>query len=231
MNGVGPKPLGVLICCLLAAALPSCANSKMPSWIPFRDKPDHLAGVSPPAERIASLKKLAQNAASTPADQKARISQDLVNQIKNEADPIIRAEIIRALVHYPSPAGDAVLRAALNDPDADVRVIACDCWGKRGDAQAVQVLAGLLSGDINLDVRLAAARALGKTRDPAAIAALAAALDDNDVAMQHRAVRSLQDITGESLGNDVDRWRQYAKEGRLKPANPSSLAGRIPRLF
>ena len=72
---------------------------------------------------------------------------------------------------------------------------------------------------------------MGKTRDPAAIAALAAALEDTDVAMQHRAVCSLRDITGESLGNDVDRWRQYAKEGRLKPAEPSSLAGRMPRLF
>jgi hypothetical protein len=225
------QPVGVILCCLGALAVMGCANSQLPSWLPFRDKPDHLDGVPAPRDRIESLRKLTEKAESTPPDQKATIAQDLVNQIQREEDPLIRAEIIRALARYPSPAGDAVLRAALNDPAADVRVIACGAWGNRGGPEAAALLAGILSSDIDRDVRMAAARALSKSRDPAAIAALGNVLEDNDPAMQYCAVRSLQGITGENLGNDVDRWRQYAKEGKLKPAESSSFAGRMGRLF
>jgi HEAT repeat protein len=119
----------------------------------------------------------------------------------------------------------------VNDPDADVRVAVCEIWGRRGDAEAAKILAGVLSGDIDRDVRLAAARALGTSRDQIAVTALGTALDDNDPAMQYRAVASLRESTGQDLGNDVNRWREYAKNGTLKPGQPTSLADRVRRVF
>ena len=72
---------------------------------------------------------------------------------------------------YGGPTADAVLHVAVRDTDADVRVIVCDLWGKRSDAEAAQVLAGVLTSDSDRDVRMAAARGLGHPHDPAAVPA------------------------------------------------------------
>ena len=133
---------------------------------------------------------------------------------------------------YPSPPGDGILRAAVGDSDNDVRTAACEAWGKRNTSEAPLALAGVLNGDIDQDVRLAAARALGETHEQAAIAALANALEDKSVAMQWRAVLSLKQITGQDLGNNVNKWREYAKNNKLTPYQPpTSLAERLQHLF
>jgi len=152
----------------------------------------------------------------------------LANEIKTEKDPLIRIEIIRALGRYPGPAADAILKAALSDADTHVRAVACEAWGRRGDAQAVKLLSEALRSDVDTDVRLAAARALGESKNPEAVAPLGEALTDANPAMQYRAVVSLQRVTGKDLGNDVGRWQQYVKGEQ--PASPS-LAEGIRRLF
>ena len=142
---------------------------------------------------------------------------------------MVRSEILRALAAYGGPAAEPVLRVAVNDPDADVRVVACGLWGKRGDAEAAKLLGGVLNSDIDKDVRMAAARALGQSHDPAAVAALGTALEDADPAMQNRAMIALRQVSGQNLGNDVDRWRQYVKNGTIKPAESPSFAERLRR--
>ena len=132
----------------------------------------------------------------------------------------MRGEILRTLAAYGGPTADAVLRVAVRDTDADVRVIVCDLWGKRSDAEAVQVLAGVLASDSDRDVRMAAARGLGHSHDPAAVRALGTALDDTDPAMRYRAMRALRESTGKDIGtdpSDADRWRQYVKTGEVPP--------------
>ncbi len=109
-----------------------------------------------------------------------------------------------------------------------MRTAACEAWGKRNTPEAAAPLAGVLNGDVNQDVRLAAARALGQTHEQAAINALANALEDKSVAMQRRAVLSLQQITAQDLGNNVNKWREYAKANKLTPYRPPiSLAERL----
>jgi len=120
----------------------------------------------------------------------------LVASIRTEKDPLIRVEILRALGRYPSPAADVILKAALSDADIHVRVAACEAWGKRGDAAAVQLLSDALRGDVDADVRLAAAKALGESKNAAAVPPLGEALADSDPAMQYRAVLSLKQVTG-----------------------------------
>ena len=213
-----------------ALLLPGCAD--MPAWVPFQGpRSDDLPGVVTPAAKIAQLKKLSAEAAKTDQESRHRVVGQLVTAIRSETDSLIRAEIIRTLGDYPDPAADPVLKAAINDPDADVRIAACEAWGKRGNAQAAELLAPILSSDVSPDVRLAAARALGKIKDPRAVAALGEALTDSDPAMQYRAVLSLKQITGQDLGNNVDRWRQYVKEGHPLPAQPTSMADRLKKMF
>jgi HEAT repeat protein len=220
----------ILLCGLAAVMAGGCADLDLPTWVPFQGPvSDTLPGVVTPAERMAELRKLSENAASSSPEEKLRVSQRLVQSWQTEKDPIIRNEIIRALGRYPGPGVDGILKAALGDADTHVRVAACEAWGKHGDAAAVKLLSEALRSDVDSDVRLAAAKALGETKNGDAVAPLGDALNDADPAMQYRAVLSLKRVTGKDLGNDVNRWQQYVK-GEL-PEQPPSLAERIRRLF
>lgn len=221
-----------VIWCLLALGAGGCADfGETASWLPFqKETSDELPGVPSPHQRIATLQELARKAPVTEAEERAEISARLAASMPAEEDPLIRAEMVRTLAEYPGAEAEQVLRAALSDPDADVRAAACEAWGKRGDATAAKLLGGVLGGDVDRDVRLAAARALGHAKDPAAVAALGEVLQDKDPAMQYRAVLSLRKITGKNLGNDVNRWREYVKSGPPKPAESISIAERLRRM-
>ena len=230
MNSDSGRQIRTLALGILALLLPGCAD--MPAWVPFQGpRSDDVPGVVTPAAKIAQLKNLSSEAAKSDQDSRHRVVGQLVAAIRSETDSLIRAEIIRTLGDYPDSAADPVLKAAINDPDADVRIAACEAWGKRGNAQAAELLVPVLSSDVSQDVRLAAARALGKIKDPQAVAALGEALTDSNPAMQYRAVLSLKQVTGQDLGNNVDRWRQYVKEEHPIPAQPTSMAERLKRMF
>jgi len=179
--------------------------------------PTVLPGVTSPSDRIKSLKELAQKAPTT-TDQGIRemVCADLARQIYKEPDSIIRSEILRTLAAYGGVTASKVLHVAAKDPDADVRVIVCELWGRRTDAEAAQVLGTMLTSDADKDVRLAAARALGHSHDPSAVQALGTALNDTDPAMQNRAMVALHETTGKEFGLDVDRWQQFVKTGQAR---------------
>ena len=211
----------LLVFGLLTAGLCGCER-KLASWYPFATPVNEDHGITTPEQRIKSLKELAKKAPET-SDQGQResICQELAQEIRKEPDSIIRGEILRTMAAYGGRMADTVLRVAVRDTDADVRVIVCDLWGKRKDAEAVQVLAGVLTSDSDRDVRMAAARGLGHSHnDPVAVRALGTALDDTDPAMRFRAMAALRESTGKAIGtdpSDADRWRQYVKTGEVPP--------------
>ena len=221
MIGASSRRVLLMLCGLASLAAAGCADMELPSWVPFQGPAsDKMAGVVPPRERIEKLKKLSEAAATATPEQRQQVSEQLAASIRTEKDPLIRLEIIRTLGRYPGPAADAILKAALNDSDVHVRVVACEAWGKRNDAQAVSLLAEALRSDVDADVRLAAAKALGETKNPAAVAPLGEALSDSDPAMQYRAVLSLKQATGKDLGDSVQRWQQYVKGEQSRRADP-----------
>ncbi|HEX4129175.1 MAG TPA: HEAT repeat domain-containing protein [Pirellulales bacterium] len=152
----------------------------------------------------------------------------LAKAIQREEDPLIRLQIVRTLAVFPTKVAGDVLTAAAKDTDSDVRIACCHSWGTRKGPDAVKVLGGLLNSDTDLDVRIAAARALGETRDTSAIESLGQALEDKDPAMQHRAIVSLEKITGKHLGTDAEAWRAFVR-GDNPPEE--SLASRVKRWF
>jgi HEAT repeat protein len=233
MRGASSNGLMTVLLCLAAIGSAGCSDFvDIPTWVPFQGPiTDELPGIATPTQRIACLKKLAKEATTRTAAEKQRVVEDLANAIRSESDAMIRAEIIRTLGFYAGEKADAVLTAALHDPEADVRVAACEAWGKRPGGQAASALIGVLGGDLDSDVRMAAAKALGKVKDPAAVSALGNTLEDSDPAMQYQAVLSLREITGKDFGNDVNRWRQYVKGEQPKPAAPPSLAERFRNMF
>jgi HEAT repeat protein len=215
---------------LAALVLTGCAELDLPAWVPFQGPAtDTLAGVVTPAQRKEQLKKLAADAPKASPEQRQALSEQIAASIRTEQDPLIRIEILHALGAYPGPSADAVLKAAMTDHDANVRIAACEAWGQRGDDQAVEVLSTALSSDADANVRMTAAKALGATRNPSAMKPLGEALNDSDPAMQYMAVLALKQATGKDFGNNVEHWQQYVKDGTPPP--PPSLTERLQRLF
>jgi hypothetical protein len=231
MNGASSRQILWTLCGLMLATAAGCAELDfLPSWVPFQGPAsDTLPGVVAPRERIEGLRKLSDEAASASPQRRQHVSEQLVASIRTERDPLIRLEIIRTLGKYPGAAADDILKRALADPDIQVRVTACEAWGRRGDTQSVELLSDMLKSDVDADVRMAAAKALGETKNPAATAPLGQALNDSDPALQYQAVLSLKKSTGKDLGDDVGRWQRYVKG---EPPGPGpSLAERIRSWF
>jgi len=174
---------------------------------------------------------MGKQAASASPEQREQIAAQVAAAYPREPDPLVRLEMVRTLGACPGPTAEATLREAAKDKDADVRVAVCRALGKQPGTTASEVLRERLASDSDIDVRLAAAEALGSIRDPSSVAALGTALEDRDPAMQYQAVKSLRRVAPVDLGNDVDRWRQYVKDGSIAPAKPFSLAEAIRNLF
>jgi len=218
--------LAPLVLGLLWTTLSGCA-----SWPLSGKSSDTVPGITPPHQRIATLKTLAGEAPSKDPAERQRIVSELAAEYPRETDPMIRAAMVRAIAACSGPGAATALREAAKDADSDVRIAVCKALGRQKGPEATAVLRELFAGDVDMDVRLAAARALGQTRDPAAMATLATGLEDRDPAMQYRAVTSLREIAPQDLGNDVERWRQYLQGEPAPPPKTPSLAERFRRLF
>lgn len=181
-------------------------------------------------QRIKELRQQAQEARNaTPAAQ-AAFTKELVSTMLAEHDPRVRARIIGLAAEFNEDAARAICVGGLDDPDAMVRMAACDAWVEIGGSDAVRHLANRYRSDDDIDVRLYALRAIGDLGDDEAVPVLAEALEAADPAVQYRAVAALKDVTGEDLGNDVNVWREWAANPDA-PRPTWSLAEAWRKLF
>lgn len=185
-------------------------------------------GPPAPSERMEEFRELAEKAADMDDAEKERQSGELASAAGRETDVLIRGEIYRTLGSFSTISSSTALYAGLQDSEPEIRTACCQAWGKRGGADAAKVLGDVLREDESEDVRLAAARALGEIKDQAAVTALAPALDDGSPAMQWRAVRSLEQVTGKYYGEDVNAWRSYVQGGNPRQ---ESIVRRLGRIF
>jgi hypothetical protein len=175
-------------------------------------------------DELRALRKTVGRAGSA---EQERLAVDLAARLKAEEHPVLRGEIIRTLASIPSPIAADALRQATADADPDVRVIACEAWGRRGGEDARQALAQVLGSDTDADVRIAATRELGRFKnDPQAMQALKLALNENDPAMQFRAVESLKNMSGRDYGSDLVAWKEFVDGGNPEEPQAPSLAER-----
>jgi HEAT repeat protein len=99
-----------------------------------------------------------------------------------------RASAVRALGHVrANPASEAVLRAALEDPDPWVRYYACQSLGKLGVVAALPAIRARLDDSAG-QVKMAAVEALAALPGEAALRALAQAAVSADLDVQRAAV-------------------------------------------
>jgi hypothetical protein len=219
----GLVPLAMSLICLAGCA----------SWMPWRnaqaDKDREQYGPTAD-ERIKSLAVDTKAARSGSAAEQAAFTRRLVTEMLDEHDPRVRCRILDAAAEFDTPEALAICRGALQDPDDRVRMAACSAWGRRGGPEAIELLAARYQNDPDLDVRLRAIRGLGDLEDEAAVPVLAKALEDSDPAIQYRAVTSLKRCSGRDLGNDVNRWREWAADPEGSSAG-WSIAEAWRRLF
>ena len=168
-------------------------------------------------QRVEAVKKQAAAARQEGGSQEEAFTAELVRTMLAEHDPRVRAEILEVAATFETPSALSICRGALEDPDAKVRMAACDAWAARGGDEAVQLLSHRYQTDTDIDVRLEAVRMLGVVKDEAAIPALARALEDPDPAVQYRAVASLKKVSGRDLGDDVNRWRAWVTDPASEP--------------
>jgi HEAT repeat protein len=176
-------------------------------------------------QRITDLEAEAARAKQGAGSEQVAFTEALVSQVLAEHDPRVRAAILRTAAGFDTPSAVAICRGALEDPEAKVRLAACEAWRERGGPEAVTLLAARASGDSDIDVRLKAIRELGALGDEAAVPALARALEDPDPAVQYRAVGALKDVSGRDLGDDVNAWRAWAADPNAKGTEWSIAEG------
>ena len=199
--------------------------------MPWAEKPDQMPGVIPPHEKIAMYQKLSHEANRAGPQRRDEIAEQLARDIKDEGDPMLRAEIIRTLGTVESQTSLVVLKAAMKDSSERVRTLACEAWGKTGGEQAVDVLGTAMETDESVDVRLAAAKALGGTKNRAAVAVLGRGLKDRDPAIQYSSIQSLKRVTGEDFGDNVGHWQEYIATGKPPEGASVSVADRVMGVF
>lgn len=163
-------------------------------------------------QRIETLQADAAKAKAGGQHEQLEFTRGLAQTMLAEHDPRVRSGILDIAAGFDTPSAVAICKGALEDPDARVRMAACTAWRKRGGAEAVELLATRYRGDGEIDVRLRALRELGQLGDKQAVPVLAKALEDPDPAVQYRAVAALKEVSGRDLGDDVNRWREWAAD-------------------
>ena len=169
-------------------------------------------------QRLEEMQEAAARASSMPPAEQERLATELNQVVQNDANTILVSQAVRTLAAIPHPAALEGLRLASNHSDANVRVVACHAWHRRGGDEALDRLTATLNSDTDSDVRIAAARELGGFRDPKVVQALGASLEDGSPALQRRAVESLKSITGKDYGDNIVAWREFVASGEAKPA-------------
>lgn len=210
---------------ILGLAIVACSGCSR--WSLFGDPSDHVPGIMLPGERIKAIRQMGKEAREAGPASQEQLAQRLAALYPQEGDPIIRSELVRAASELHSATAATFVRQAAKDSNLDVRLAVCRALEKQSDPESTRVLAEMLGSDVETDVRLAAARALGERNDPTVLASLGAALEDRDPAVQNRVVQSLRQVAPQDLGNDIDRWRQYAKGEPVGPPKPVSLVERM----
>ncbi|MCX7414069.1 MAG: HEAT repeat domain-containing protein [Planctomycetia bacterium] len=219
----------VLPCLIVGAGLmlSGCAG-----WSPWTSKEKSARNAElygPTAnQRIKTLQEQAK-AARGESQQQVEFTQELVGKVLEEHDARVRCEMVAVAAEFDTASSLAICKGALQDPDERVRMKACDIWRKRGGEEAVQLLANRYRTDRELDVRLRALRMLGELEDKSAIPVLAEALENPDPAVQYRAVAALKQVSGRDLGDDVNKWREWAADPNVK--QPWSIAESFRQLF
>jgi hypothetical protein len=228
--------MDVRLCCLLACALgllSGCADGPFNgggSWNPWLRKEwekDERRGPTFHTQR-KQLQELADTAPVQSPERQELLAQEMLERYRNEPNPLLRQAVVKVVGRLNASTVDETLQVAMKDDDSQVRIAAVKALGQRGNEAALETLAAAIGEDTDLDVRIAVAGELKRWKNSQeATRALATALDDNDAALQHQAIASLEQVTGRSYGMNAPAWREYLDGGNPPTPPAPSVADRL----
>ena len=131
----------------------------------------------------------------------------LIKALNYEKDHNLRISAAWALGELGDSSAIEPLINALDDRKR-VKDVVAKALGEIGKPQAIDSLLELLEDD-NWEVRGTAAKSLGKIGDPQAIEPLIETLEDKNEIVRWNSSQALENITGESLGDDASKWQAY----------------------
>ncbi|MFI4874007.1 MAG: HEAT repeat domain-containing protein [Blastopirellula sp. JB062] len=196
----------------------------------IKDDPAELAKYGPnPVQRRDEIRRMARYAEDMGDSEKLLTANKLTQQIKEEQDPLLRIEILKALATLQTPAAQEGLRSGLYDSEPRVRVMAVETMVVGKAPNAVEELGDLIVRDRDHDVRIAAAKALREYDTPEARKALLPAVQENDPALRYAAIQSLRKHSDVDYGGDTSKWEAYAMgEDPGPPENVSMASWLVP---
>jgi hypothetical protein len=130
----------------------------------------------------------------------------------DERDPVLRAAIDTALVKRSDALIRSALRAAVEDPEAQVRADAVRGLKTLTDTRSDEAVVARLDREPSWLVRMEILEYLGKVATPRAVAALVPRLDDANASVRHKAQDSLARIAGRDLGIRRRTWEAWARQ-------------------
>jgi HEAT repeat protein len=147
----------------------------------------------------------------------ARTITELVAALA-DPDAAVRKQAVHSLGRVGAPAVKSLI-AALQAPEVDVRTHAVEALGQIGDARALKPLVAVLD-EGEAEARQAVPMALGNIAATARLRgeadltlqvanALIGTLERKDPAARLEAIVTLQLLSGEEYGDDVERWKQW----------------------
>ena len=245
MNGIITKilfptfaGLAVLLC---GCAVENEHIAKLPL---FEAKSDKIPGLDPPHQRKKIIREKGAKGAKASESEKEILVAQLVYEYQTSPDPNMRREAVDALAKIPHPQRDRYLREILQDDNPFVRLSALEALGKTYSGPKEELTALLLDRmktDVDKDVRLAAVRILGTVFPKgtsgdlhrSVILELGNLLDDKIPAIRYEAMQSLQKVTGQDYGNDINRWAEYMRYVRGEVPNlptERTFSEKMPRI-
>jgi HEAT repeat protein len=222
-------------CCVIALAAGQWGCAEGPfngggTWNPWLRKEwekDERRGPTFHTQR-KQLQDLATAAPLQTPERQEELAREMSKRYRNEANPLLRQAVVKVVGNLNGSTVDDTLKAAINDTDPEVRITAVKALGRRGNEEDLKSLAAAMGNETDLDVRIAVAGELKRFKNsPEATRALAQALEENDAALQHQAIVSLEQVTGRSYGMSVPAWREYLAGGNPPTPPPPSVADRL----
>jgi len=144
----------------------------------------------------------------------SRAVEPLISALKDKDSDVCSAAA-SALGEIKDPRAIEPLVSAMKDRDLLVCVSAALALEEMADPRAVEPLISALE-DEDWHVRFQATRALGKIKDPRAVEPLISALKDENWDVREAAADALEEITGQSFGENPEAWQKWWEKNKKR---------------
>ena len=148
---------------------------------------------------------------------------DLLIPLLKDADPDVRAIVARAIEHLEVTCDINETLLALKTGDTGARIAAIHALGEIGGEKVIAPLI-YCAGRPEADIRAAAVEILGRLAEPSTLPTLLERLEDQNPAIQARAITALGNFPASAPL--IDRLRPFltAKNGELEAEAALTLA-------